>query len=321
MRVNRKDKELLWSQKYRPLTVNDCILPEHTKNQLHNIINNKKLTNHLLLANTNPGIGKTTTALALCEELNLDYISLNASLEANIDVLRTQAKEHAVTVSFTGSQKAIIWDEADSIPIKTQEALRAFIEEYSSNCVHIFTANNKNKILPAIRSRCIEIDFSIPTGEKNKLMMAFFKRVCHILDEEKISYEKTVVANLINKSFPDYRNTLDFIRYHSLSGKIESNILANFNNTESITVLINILKEKDFGKMRKWVVDNDHIEPQDIINDLWRECSEYLTGEGIAELVMIFSNYQSKLMTDANLEITITACLTEVMMIDGWKTN
>lgn len=319
MRVNRKNRELLWSQKYRPLKIDDCILPEHTKNQIKSIINNKKLTNHLLLANTNPGIGKTTTAFVLCEELELDYISLNASLEANIDILRTQAKEHAVTVSFTGSQKAIIWDEADSIPIKTQEALRAFIEEYSSNCVHIFTANNKNKILPAIRSRCIAIDFSIPTGEKNKLMMSFFKRICNILDEEKIIYEKQVVANLINKSFPDYRNTLDFIRYHSLSGKIESNILSQFNNTESISELINILKEKDFNKMRIWVLNNDHIDPQEIINDLWREKDNYLTGNGMAEIVMIFSNYQGKLTTDANTEITITACLTEVMMIDGWK--
>lgn len=311
------DSESIWSQKFRPRKIQDCIIPERIKKIFLSISETGKLSNHLLLASKNSGIGKTTIALALCEELQADYLMINASCDANLDLLREKARSHAATMSFTGAQKIIIWDEADAMRKDTQEALRAFIEEYSSNCCHIFTANDKNKIIPAIKSRCTEIDFSITGDESIKLKAKFFKRIVQILESESVEFDRKTVAEVIESGFPDFRNILDFLRFNSISGKLEHDV--KYNNTHEIVELINILKSKEFNNMRKWIIDHSQFDYQYVINALYDKSSEFLKGEGISELILLLSEYQDKRFPfSANPEITLAAMLTEIMIIENW---
>jgi DNA polymerase III delta prime subunit len=316
MRYN--DTEFQWAQKYRPRKVEDCILPKKTKDAALRIVSSGVMQN-LLLANSNPGCGKSTLAMAICEELGLDYIVINASLDANIDSLRNEVKSHASTLSFTGAKKAIIWEEADAIPASTQNALRAFMEEYSSNCSHILTANYAHKLLEPILSRCFEVEFGIVGDEKLSIQIQMLKSACRVLDKENIEYDKAVVAELIARKFPDFRNVLNTLQGYadSANGKIDSGILISITK-ENFKELVGLLKEKNFTGMRKWLIDNQSIDSTVLFNTLYETANFMLKSSSVPELVLILSKYQANVSIVANQEINTAACLTEVMMLDGW---
>lgn len=312
-----RDDEFIWSQKYRPRTVADCILPEKTKKLALEILSTGKIPN-LLLAHPNPGIGKTTLAIALCEELQADYMVINSSLDANIDTLRYQVNQFASTVSLTGGQKVVIWEEADAMPNGTQAALRAFMEEFSSNCSHILTANFKQKILEAIRSRCSELEYNIPTDQKPKMASLISKRIYEILEKEKITFDKKVVNEIIIKKFPDFRNILNILQTSSSGGTLDSYALINLDHSKFDTLIQN-LKAREFQKMRKWLVENSGVDATTLFDNLYKSSVDYLTPAAVAELILILAKYQANVPFVANQEINTAACLTEIMLLDGWK--
>ena len=306
--------ENLWVEKYRPTKIEDCILINELKETFKQFLNQKELPN-LLLSGTS-GTGKTTVARALCEELGADYIIINGSDEGRqIDTLRHKIKNFASTVSLTetASHKVVIVDEADYMnPDSVQPALRNFIETFYKNCRFIFTCNYKNKILPALHSRCTVIDFVISNGHKVKTATAFMNRLCNILIEEKIEFNKKVLAELIQKYFPDFRRTINELQRYSVRGKIDSGIL--FSLTEADTKkLIEILKEKRFNDMRKWVIQNLDKEPSALFSNVYEILYKYLQPQSIPQAVLVIAGYQYKAAFVADQEINMVACLTEVM--------
>ena len=306
--------ENLWVEKYRPTKIEDCILINELKETFKQFLNQKELPN-LLLSGTS-GTGKTTVARALCEELGADYIIINGSDEGRqIDTLRHKIKNFASTVSLTetASHKVVIVDEADYMnPDSVQPALRNFIETFYKNCRFIFTCNYKNKILPALHSRCTVIDFAISNGHKVKTATAFMNRLCNILIEEKIEFDKKVLAELIQKYFPDFRRTINELQRYSVRGKIDSGIL--FSLTEADTKqLIAILKEKRFNDMRKWVIQNLDKEPSALFSSVYEILYKYLQPQSIPQAVLVIAGYQYKAAFVADQEINMVACLTEVM--------
>ncbi len=306
--------ENLWVEKYRPTKIEDCILINELKETFKQFLNQKELPN-LLLSGTS-GTGKTTVARALCEELGADYIIINGSDEGRqIDTLRHKIKNFASTVSLTetASHKVVIVDEADYMnPDSVQPALRNFIETFYKNCRFIFTCNYKNKILPALHSRCTVIDFAISNGHKVKTATAFMNRLCNILIEEKIEFDKKVLAELIQKYFPDFRRTINELQRYSVRGKIDSGIL--FSLTEADTKqLIAILKEKRFNDMRKWVIQNLDKEPSALFSNVYEILYKYLQPQSIPQAVLVIAGYQYKAAFVADQEINMVACLTEVM--------
>jgi|TARA_B100001964_G_scaffold6791_1_gene7419 DNA polymerase III delta prime subunit len=306
--------EYLWTEKYRPGRIEDCILTNELKETFKQFLNQKEIPN-LLLSGTS-GTGKTTVARALCEELGADYIIINGSDEGRqIDTLRHKIKNFASTVSLTeqSNHKVVIVDEADYMNADSvQPALRNFIETFYKNCRFIFTCNYKNKILPALHSRCTVIDFAIKNGEKRLTAMAFMKRLSKILDDEKIEFDKKVLAELIQKYYPDFRRTINELQRYSVRGKIDSGIL--FSLSEANTKeLIKILKEKRFNDMRKWVIQNLDKEPSSLFSSIYNILYSNLEGAGIAQAVLIIAGYQYKSAFVADQEINMVACLTEVM--------
>ena len=306
--------ENLWVEKYRPTKIEDCILINELKETFKQFLNQKELPN-LLLSGTS-GTGKTTVARALCEELGADYIIINGSDEGRqIDTLRHKIKNFASTVSLTetASHKVVIVDEADYMnPDSVQPALRNFIETFYKNCRFIFTCNYKNKILPALHSRCTVIDFAISNGHKVKTATAFMNRLCNILIEEKIEFDKKVLAELIQKYFPDFRRTINELQRYSVRGKIDSGIL--FSLTEADTKqLIAILKEKRINDMRKWVIQNLDKEPSALFSNVYEILYKYLQPQSIPQAVLVIAGYQYKAAFVADQEINMVACLTEVM--------
>ena len=306
--------EYLWVEKYRPKKISECILSEDIKKTFSEFLKQKEIPN-LLLAGTQ-GTGKTTVARALCEELGADYIIINGSDEGRqIDTLRNKIKNFASTVSLTeqSNHKVVIVDEADYMNADSvQPALRNFIETFYKNCRFIFTCNYKNKILPALHSRCTVIDFAIKNGEKRLTAMAFMKRLSKILDDEKIEFDKKVLAELIQKYYPDFRRTINELQRYSVRGKIDSGIL--FSLSEANTKeLIKILKEKRFNDMRKWVIQNLDKEPSSLFSSIYNILYSNLEGAGIAQAVLIIAGYQYKSAFVADQEINMVACLTEVM--------
>ena len=281
--------ENLWVEKYRPTKIEDCILINELKETFKQFLNQKEIPN-LLLSGTS-GTGKTTVARALCEELGADYIIINGSDEGRqIDTLRHKIKNFASTVSLTetASHKVVIVDEADYMnPDSVQPALRNFIETFYKNCRFIFTCNYKNKILPALHSRCTVIDFVISNGHKVKTATAFMNRLCNILIEEKIEFNKKVLAELIQKYFPDFRRTINELQRYSVRGKIDSGIL--FSLTEADTKkLIEILKEKRFNDMRKWVIQNLDKEPSALFSNVYEILYKYLQPQSIPQAVFSY---------------------------------
>ena len=306
--------ENLWVEKYRPKRIDDCILTSELKETFKQFVNQKEIPN-LLLSGT-AGTGKTTVARALCEELGVDYIIINGSDEGRqIDTLRHKIKNFASTVSLTetASHKVVILDEADYMnPESVQPALRNFIETFYKNCRFIFTCNYKNKILPALHSRCTVIDFTITNGQKVKSATQLMNRLCSILTDEKIEFNKKVIAELIQKHFPDFRRTINELQRYSVRGKIDSGIL--FSITEADTKqLVAILKEKRFNDMRKWVINNLDKEPSSLFSNVYEILYKHLQPQSIPQAVLVIAGYQYKSAFVADQEINMVACLTEVM--------
>ncbi len=305
--------EFLWVEKYRPQLIQDCILPNSIKKTFEDIVNGGELHNMLLTGTA--GTGKTTIAKALCYELGLDYLMINGSEESGIDTLRTKIKQFASSVSLSGGYKVVILDEADYLnPQSTQPALRAFMEEFSSNCRFILTCNFKNRIIEPLHSRCAVVEFNIPKKDMPELCMEFLDRCCYILNTEgPITYEKEVIAELILKHQPDWRRVINELQRHSASGKIDSSILIHQIADLAIVDLITYLKTKNFKAMRQWVADNMDAEPASIFRKLYDAMNDRVEPKSIPQLVLILADYQYKNAFVADHELNMVACLTEAM--------
>tara|TARA_Y100000356_G_scaffold133140_1_gene139726 strand:- start:21 stop:962 length:942 start_codon:yes stop_codon:yes gene_type:complete len=306
--------DFLWCEQYRPRKIDDCILPENIKSVLNKFVEKGEIPN--LLLSGPPGIGKTTVAKALCEQLEADYYVINGSDEGRfLDTVRNNAKNFASTVSLTATakHKVIIIDEADNTTPDVQLLLRASTEEFSGNCRFIFTCNYKNKIIAPLHSRCSVVDFSITGKEKQQLAAEFFKRVQSILDENKVDAEPRILAALVQKYFPDFRRTLNELQRYSSIGKIDNGVLAAVSDTK-LDDLVKFLKEKEFTKMKKWVVQNLDNEPTQIIRNVYDSLYTYLSPQSIPEAVLLIGEYQYKAAFVADQEINLVAFLTELMM-------
>jgi len=305
--------EFLFCEKYRPQVIDDCILPDETKKTFKEFVEKGEIPN-LLLAGP-PGIGKTTIAKALCNELGADFYVINGSDEGRfLDTVRNQAKNFASTVSLTGSSKhkVIIIDEADNTGNDVQLLLRANIEAFYNNCRFIFTCNYKNKIIEPLHSRCAVIDFTIKGKQRVQLAGSFFQRLQSILDEERIEYDQKVVAELVSKHFPDFRRVLNEIQRYSTGGKIDSGILASFSDV-SVNDLIKNLKEKNFTEVRKWVVNNLDNDSSVLLRRLYDALLVSLENASIPSAVLIIAKYQYQVAFVADQEINLLAALTEIM--------
>ena len=304
-------QEFLWVEKYRPKTIDECVLPSSIKENFQKVLIQGKLQNMMLTGTA--GTGKTTAAKALCNELGLDYLLINGSEESGIDTLRNKIKQFASTVSLQGGYKVVILDEADYLnPQSTQPALRGFIEEFSANCRFILTCNFKNRIIEPLHSRCTTIEFNIPKKEAERLASVMMARLMLILDDEGIKYEHPVLAELIMKHMPDWRKVINELQRYSVSGVIDSGILVQLSDV-SMTNLVSFLKEKNFKQMRKWVADNMDSEPVAIYRKLYDNMNEYVEAQSIPQLVLILADYQYKNAFVADHELNTVACLTEVM--------
>jgi len=303
--------EYLWVEKYRPQKIDDCVLPKKLKETFKEFIQSGELPNFLFCGTA--GVGKTTVAKALCNEIGAEYLLINGSEESGIDVLRTKIKSFASTVSLTDSKKVVILDEADYLnPNSTQPALRAFIEEFSNNCRFIFTCNYKNRIIEPLHSRCAVIDFKIENAEKQEIAASFFKRVSMILKGENIEFDQKVVVELVTKHFPDYRRILNELQRYSVSGKIDSGILINVTE-ESFKDLIKNMKDKNFTEVRKWVAKNGDSDTINIFRQLYTTSTTNIEPASIPPLVLILADYQYKAAFVADHELNLMAALTEVM--------
>jgi DNA polymerase III delta prime subunit len=306
--------EFIWTERYRPQTIDDCILPESTKKTFKDFLAKGEVPN--LLLSGPPGCGKTTVAKALCQELGADYYVINGSDEGRfLDTVRNNAKNFASTVSLssTAKHKVVIIDEADNTTPDVQLCLRAFTEEFIGNCRFIFTCNYKNKIIQPLHSRCSVVDFSIRGKERQELAAKFFNRLRSILEKEVVEYDPKVLVELIQKHFPDWRRVLNELQRYSVSGKIDSGILATFSNVKTDD-LFKTLKGKDYSQVRKWVVDNLDNDPTVLLRSIYDALYVHLAGPGIAAAVLIIAKYQYQSSFVADQEINMLACLTEIMV-------
>jgi len=303
-------EQFLWVERYRPRSIEDCILPESVKKQFTQFINKGEVPN--LLLSGSAGTGKTTIARALCNELGCDYIIINGSDEGRqIDTLRTKIRQFASAVSFEGKTKVVILDEADYMNRDSvQPALRAFIEQYAENCRFIFTCNYSNRLIEPLHSRTTVIDFKLAPSDRPVLASKFLKRMEFILTNEGVEYNQRVLAELLNKHFPDYRRVINELQRYSVGGNIDEGILSNFQEVNA-KALVESLREKDWRKMRQWVANNVDTDPQAI----FRQIYDILLPEvkGIPHLVLLIADYQYKAAFVADQEINLTACLTEIM--------
>jgi len=306
--------EFLWVEKYRPKTIDDCILPEDTKQTFKSFLDKGEVPN-LLLAGP-AGCGKTTVAKALCTELGVDYYVINGSDEGRfLDTVRNNAKNFASTVSLSSSakHKVIIIDEADNTTNDVQLLLRAFIEEFSANCRFIFTCNYKNRLVEPLHSRCACIDFSTNSKDRPKLAAQFFSRIQEIMGAEGVEYDHKVLVELINKHFPDWRRVLNELQRYSSSGKIDSGILASFSDVK-VNDLIKNLKKKEFSEVRKWVVNNLDNDSGVLMRRIYDVLHDSLVPNSIPAAVLILAKYQYQIAFVADQEINMLACLTEIMV-------
>ena len=304
-------EQYLWVEAYRPKTIDECILPQQLKDLFNQYVETGELPNFLFHGTA--GVGKTTVARALCNEIGADVIFINGSDESGIDVLRTKIKSFASTVSLTDAKKVVIIDEADYLnPNSTQPALRSFIEEFASNCRFIFTCNFKNRIIEPLHSRCAVVDFKITGKEKMEIAALFFKRALKILDERGIEYDRKVVAELVQKHFPDYRRVLNELQRYSVSGKIDSGIFVNVG-AESYKSLFKLMAEKNFSEVRKWVGLNVDGDCSRTFRELYDGGSSMLQTRSIPQMILIIADYQYKAAFVSDQEINMMACLTEIM--------
>lgn len=304
-------EHLLWTEKYRPKKIDDCILPERLKTPFQEYVNQNNIPNLLLAGGA--GVGKTTVAKAMCEEIGCDYLVINGSDESGIDTFRVKIKNFASSMSLAGGRKVIIIDEADYLnPNSTQPALRNAIEEFAGNCSFIFTCNFKNRIIDPLHSRCAVIDFALKNNEKAQMATQFFKRIQSVLRSEKIDYEDKVVVELVKKHFPDFRRVINELQRYSQFGKIDSGILTHIVEV-SIGDIVKYIKEKDFGAIRKWVASND-IDAAVFFRKLYDNLYDVLKPQSIPQAVIILADYQYKQAFVADQEINTVACLTELMV-------
>ena len=303
-------KEFLWCEKYRPKTVEDCILDPKLKTTFQKIVETGEIPNMLFTGTA--GLGKTTVAKAICNELGLNFIVVNGSEEGNIDTLRGKIKQFASSVSLSGGYKVVILDEADYLnPQSTQPALRGFIEEFSKNCRFILTCNFKNRIIEPLHSRCGVYEFNTTKKQMAQLCSQFMKRLQTILEKEKVEYNNDVIGGLIMKYAPDWRRILNEAQRGSIGGTINSNVLITDNSQYSD--LYKHIKEKDFKKMRQWVVNNMDVEPASVFRGIYDSMEEYVDPASIPQLVLILADYQHKNAFVADHELNLVACLTECM--------
>jgi len=303
---------ILWVEKYRPDTIDECVLPDSTKDTFQAIVDSGELPNLLLFGTS--GVGKTTVAKALCNQLKCDWLMINGSDEGRlIDTLRTTISSYASTVSLSGGKKVIIIDEADYLNKETvHPAMRNFIEQFSNNCRFIFTCNYENRMIPALHSRCSVVDFKIPKEEKPKLAQTFSKSVLNILDGENIKYKPDVVAQLVVKYFPDFRRVLNELQKHSVGGTIRPDVLDS-SSDRTFDELIAALGKKDFTQMRKWVaqnIDNDHAR---LYRQLYDSMFLKMKKQSVPDAVLTIADYTYKSAFVADQEINMVACLTELM--------
>ena len=306
--------DFIWVEKYRPKTIKECILPSSIKKTFTEFLNRGEIPNMLLSGP--PGIGKTTVAKALCNELGVDFYLIYGSDEGRfLDTVRNNAKNFASTVSLssTAKHKVIIIDEADNTGNDVQLLLRAFIEEFANNCRFIFTCNYKNKILEPLHSRCAVVDFSINGKEKEELMLLFFKRLKNILDTEGVQNEPKVLAKLISKHFPDWRRVLNECQRYSVSGKIDSGILVTFSDV-AVNDVVKNLKDKNFPEVRRWVNSNLDNDSNVLLRRVYDALTEFLDGPSIAAAVLIVAKYQYQSAFVADQEINLLAAMTEIMV-------
>lgn len=310
-------EDFLWVEKYRPQSVADTILPTELKTTFQTFVDQDNVPN--LILSGSAGVGKTTIAKAMLTEIGCDYIVINGSMNGNIDTLRTEIRNFASSVSFSGGRKYVILDEADYLnPQSTQPALRNFMEEYSKNCGFILTCNFLNRIIEPLHSRCSVIEFKIPKSEKTAMAADMYKRCKEILGLENVEYDNKVVAEVIKKFFPDNRRVLNELQRYSVTGKIDAGILVNFEDV-NIKTLMDAMKAKEFSNVRKWVAQNvDGDTSQSIFRTIYDNASEYIQPQSIPQLVVTIADYQYKSAFVADHEINLMAMLTELMVEMEW---
>jgi replication factor C small subunit len=309
--------EYIWCQKYRPKRTSETILPAATKIAVDGFISQGRIPSMLLKGSA--GTGKTTLAMALCEELGADYIIINASSESGIDTFRIRITQFASTMSFSDAKKVVILDEADSMSPQMQSALRAGMEAVSGNCSFILTCNFPSRIIEPIHSRCSFLDFQIPSSEKPLLAMQFFRRVCNILELEGIEYDKPVVIELVNKYFPDFRRCLNELQKYASSGRIDAGILVSVSEA-SFTELLETLKAKKFNSMRTWVVKNSDMDPNMLFRWFYDNAADVMQPKILPELIILINDYSFKSSQVMDQSINLAAFLTEVMSLNvEWK--
>lgn len=307
----RNMSDQILSEKYRPQTIDDCVLPEPVKEQVKGLIKNGNLPSMMFVGSA--GCGKTTLARAIANEMKADILFVNASLEGNVDLIRTRLMQFASTVSFNDSKKITVLDEADGLSQAAQQALRGFVEEFSKNHCIIFTANYANKIIEPIRSRCKVIDFKISAKDKPLIAAKFLKRVMTILDAEKIDYDKEAVAGLVMKKFPDFRSVLNELQGYSAGGRIDAGILMSLSD-EAFNQLIVALKNKKFNDVRKWVAEHSDMESQHLFRMFYDTASDKLEPKAIPEMILHLGEFSYKEYFVADKEINRMAFLTTLMV-------
>jgi len=306
------DDNPLWVEKYRPKTVEETILPTDLKETFQTFVNQESIPN--LILSGGAGVGKTTIARAMLEQLGCDYIVINGSMKGNIDTLRNDIQQFASSVSLSGGRKYVILDEADYLnPNSTQPALRNFMEEFSKNCGFILTCNYENRIIDPLKSRCSLIKFNIKKADASKLAMEFLNRVSIILEKENVEFEKPVIAEVIKKHYPDWRKTLNDLQRYAATGKIDSGILANFQEA-NLKDLMKLLKDKNFTGVRKWAGQNVDNDADVLYRKIYDQASQFFTKETIPYIVLIIGKYQYQHAFAADTEINFVCCLTEIMV-------
>jgi DNA polymerase III delta prime subunit len=301
---------LLWTEKYRPKTIEECILPERLKKPFQEYVTQENIPNLLLFGGA--GVGKTTVAKAMCNEIGCDFLIINGSSETGIDVVRNKIANYASSMSFSGGRKVIIIDEADYLSPNAQAAFRNAIEEFAVNCSFIFTCNFKNKIIEPLHSRCAVIDFGLKASEKTAMAGQFFKRIQSILSDESVEHEPAVIAELIKKHFPDFRRIINELQRFSKFGKIDTGVLSQIADV-TLNDIVKFIKDKDFGAIRKWVASND-VDPASMYRKLYDNLYDVLKPQSIPQAVIIIADYQYKQAFVADAEINLVACLTELMV-------